>query len=706
MADMNLKIKIAGDTAQAEKSVSRVDKALRGLESAGSHINGVLLGMGVGLSAAGFTAFVKNGIDAADALNDLSDRTGIAVEKLSGLSYAAKIGDTDVQSLATAINKLSVNIGKGGDDFAKLGITAKDPLEAFEQLADVFSSIEDPQRRAALGNAALGKSYAEMAPLLMQGGDGIRNLVEQGQKMSGVTAEQAKAAGEFNDRLDELSIKLQSLSLVAVGPFIQDIADIAEGFDLAINKANSFTDIFSKGFWQQVGAGSESALLVSQINDVNDAINKQQIKLRAMKGESGVLSLIDDLAGYDIAVEQRKLDNLLKSRGDSLKKLDELYKPQQKPAPEKPNPSEDAINNLLGKNGDAEAKKLESTANQAAKAEATRRRSIEETIATLERDIAVSGLSADQQRRAVELSNVLKNAKGGEVEILTNLVNAKYANIDADKRQQSQWEQMISDANAYYDLRKAIGEFERSNTISNDGFNALLGQTQDLLKSGAIDENQAKAAFDRLGKAYNDGFIEPAKDGTNQLSEFGVQAARNMQTSFADFILSAGQGFDELGANFAKTVARMAAEAASAQIMNGLFGSVGQGGERNFSSGLIGTAFSAIGSAFFADGGIMTSAGPLPLRKYAGGGIANSPQLALFGEGRMNEAYVPLPDGRSIPVTMNGGGSVTVNVINNSGAAVETKERQGPNGREIEILIDKRIDKKMADAKRQGGLYA
>lgn len=55
----------------------------------------------------------------------------------------------------------------------------------------------------------------------------------------------------------------------------------------------------------------------------------------------------------------------------------------------------------------------------------------------------------------------------------------------------------------------------------------------------------------------------------------------------------------------------------------------------------------------FADGGIMTPGGPLALNTYSAGGIANGPQLALFGEGRMNEAFVPLPDGRSIPVTMN-----------------------------------------------------
>ncbi|WP_157669903.1 phage tail length tape measure family protein [Chitinibacter sp. GC72] len=56
----------------------------------------------------------------------------------------------------------------------------------------------------------------------------------------------------------------------------------------------------------------------------------------------------------------------------------------------------------------------------------------------------------------------------------------------------------------------------------------------------------------------------------------------------------------------------------------------------------------------FANGGIMTSAGPLPLRTYSKGGIANSPQLALYAEAGMSEAYVPLPDGRSIPVTMRG----------------------------------------------------
>ena len=47
----------------------------------------------------------------------------------------------------------------------------------------------------------------------------------------------------------------------------------------------------------------------------------------------------------------------------------------------------------------------------------------------------------------------------------------------------------------------------------------------------------------------------------------------------------------------------------------------------------------------------------LPVRGYATGGpIVSSPHIALIGEGQSNEAVVPLPDGKSIPVAMQGGG--------------------------------------------------
>jgi hypothetical protein len=51
----------------------------------------------------------------------------------------------------------------------------------------------------------------------------------------------------------------------------------------------------------------------------------------------------------------------------------------------------------------------------------------------------------------------------------------------------------------------------------------------------------------------------------------------------------------------------------------------------------------------FAMGGVVSGG----FRAFAAGGTVNQPTLGLVGEGRFNEAIVPLPDGKSIPVVMN-----------------------------------------------------
>jgi tape measure domain-containing protein len=113
-----------------------------------------------------------------------------------------------------------------------------------------------------------------------------------------------------------------------------------------------------------------------------------------------------------------------------------------------------------------------------------------------------------------------------------------------------------------------------------------------------------------------------------------------------------------------------------------------------------------ITSAFgFANGGIMTGDGPMPLRKYAAGGIANSPQLAMFGEGSMPEAYVPLPDGRRIPVAMKGGGSGT-NVIVNVDATGSQVQGNSGQGEQLGRAISQAVQNELVRQKRPGGLLA
>jgi len=55
----------------------------------------------------------------------------------------------------------------------------------------------------------------------------------------------------------------------------------------------------------------------------------------------------------------------------------------------------------------------------------------------------------------------------------------------------------------------------------------------------------------------------------------------------------------------------------------------------------------------FATGGIA----PGGFQAFADGGIVTKPTFGLVGEGSMNEAIIPLPDGKSVPVKIQGGGS-------------------------------------------------
>jgi hypothetical protein len=126
-----------------------------------------------------------------------------------------------------------------------------------------------------------------------------------------------------------------------------------------------------------------------------------------------------------------------------------------------------------------------------------------------------------------------------------------------------------------------------------------------------------------------------------------------------------------------------------AQGFMNYFGSMGSG----YTGTPVPDAGSGIGGYnLSANGNIMTADGPLELKRFASGGIARRPMLSIFGEGSRPEAYVPLPDGRRIPVALSGAGgaNVQVNVVNNaSGTKATASERQdGSGGRIVDVLID------------------
>lgn len=656
---------------QIDRSVEQFRRFQDSAESHSAKINSALSSIGIGLSIGGIAAFIKSGIDAADALNDMADRTGIAIEKLAGFEFAVSLGDTSMEAFTQAANKLSIGIAKNGEELKQLGISAKDPADAFLQFADVFSSIEDDQKRAAFGAQVLGKSYAEMAPLLAMGAERIHELVKQGQEMSGVTEEQAQAAGKFNDQLDILSARSLGLrTKIALG-ILEPLVAMAEEMDKSIEKtgklqgslaglSNEYRDLAENASialgamaglrFGPLGAVAGAAMgysLGKQLTkSVDDEIAFLQKKIKTMETEGFLGKLIDDATGQDINLAKNQLERLLKLKHDLAKP--EPKKEGEDPAQNKPPISMAAIDRFLSKGENPEEK----AAKASAKAEESRLKAVNETIAALRMDIDISGLSEAQQRRMLELSSSLKNAKGGEIQVITDLVNKKYADIEASQRQQAQWAQLIEDANAYYDLRKEIDSLSKTD-LSLDSFGTGLDKIQSQLNEGIINEGQAKALFDQLGRAYNDSFIDPAKIATDDLSAYAEQAARNMQDSFADFLFDPFQeGADGMLTSFLSTIQRMAAEYASSEIFD-LFRNKDQGGAGLGSA--IGSGLSSFLGGLFHDGGVVgygggTAAIPFPAAAFAPayhtGGIAGLQPDEMIAKLRIGEEVLTRSDPR------------------------------------------------------------
>jgi tape measure domain-containing protein len=111
---------------------------------------------------------------------------------------------------------------------------------------------------------------------------------------------------------------------------------------------------------------------------------------------------------------------------------------------------------------------------------------------------------------------------------------------------------------------------------------------------------------------------------------------------FASFLQSVGQALSQAAAQMISTYIAIG--------IAKMFAGFGGGGQSSVVQGVdVPVAQMPAGMAF-ANGGIATGG----FRAFANGGVVSGPTLGLVGEGRYNEAIVPLPDGKSIPVQLGG----------------------------------------------------
>lgn len=296
-----------------------------------------------------------------------------------------------------------------------------------------------------------------------------------------------------------------------------------------------------------------------------------------------------------------------------------------------------------------------------------------------------------------------------------------------------------------YQLKTETEELKLRNRLMMEGFspemidmqleqaeidrtrNEQLAQLSELQKAGGINAELYAAKLKEINLA-----ADSAKDAVEALTQAQIAAAdpiKNYIATAQEYISNTRERLGEMLATVDQALAAsiegvVTGTMTIGQAFQSFFQSIGQAFLKMAAQmiakliiiKLLKTALGMMGGSVAPDvGDAMDGGGVLPEiampgeMPFAKGGIVTRPTRALIGEGGMNEAVVPLPNGRSIPVDLGKGGAgqmtnnttVTVNVDNSGGA---TSDVQGDDAGKLGQAIDGAIRKVIMEERRSGGL--
>lgn len=203
------------DTKRAEKlfkqSVNEIEQTAKRA--------GVAIGAALAAGATAMAALAKESIDTADELSKLSQSTGVSIETLSKMKFAAEQSGSSIVVLAKGLQKLAIDAEAGGSKLARVGVSATDSAGKMRSTNDIlldvaerFKGMKDGAEKAAFAQELFGKSGVAMIPFLNQGKEGIKQLTDQAKALGlELDSNTGKAAEQFNDNLSALSAAAMGL---------------------------------------------------------------------------------------------------------------------------------------------------------------------------------------------------------------------------------------------------------------------------------------------------------------------------------------------------------------------------------------------------------------------------------------------------------------------------------------------------------------
>lgn len=193
--------------------------------------------------AEGFRAVYDTVTEMADAAGDIDDaakRTGTTAEEYQKWAYAAKLGGMEVSKLESLMVKQQKSFADAregvkatAEAYKRLGINideTENASAAFDQVIAILADMEDETTRNALANDIFGKSYADLAPLLAEGSEGIAAWRQEIVDLGGVMSNEAVEAGaNFGDSIDRLTTRFDGMKNYLAGEFVPAFTDIVDG---------------------------------------------------------------------------------------------------------------------------------------------------------------------------------------------------------------------------------------------------------------------------------------------------------------------------------------------------------------------------------------------------------------------------------------------------------------------------------------------
>ena len=281
--------------------------------------------VGAAFSAAFSLASIKNVINVADQFSKLAQKSGVAVESLRELNYAASLSDVSTESLGTGLRKLSQNMAAaagGGKEqsaaFAAIGINVqnmdgslKGADQTLKEVASKFASFKDSPEKAALAIELFGKAGADLIPLLNSGSTGLSDMAQEANALGIVFgADLAKNAEAFNDNLTRIQASSEGVKVAITAELLPMLNLLAQAFVDAKKEGT--------GFGSYIGVGLRTVLesaviLYSDVEFVLKGIGREIGGIAAKVVALGTLDIrgfraISDAVSEDSIRARKTLD--------------------------------------------------------------------------------------------------------------------------------------------------------------------------------------------------------------------------------------------------------------------------------------------------------------------------------------------------------------------------------------------------------------